>query len=189
MQNKRKRASHDMAGPRAAPAMNHTGNQFADHYLHTDHAGIDSTDGVMDFAAAFTQHGTGAADSEDQQNVGQMQGRGDQSASNTAAAAMAQYHTMTVPQSTEQSFMTQTAGDKQTDPNDQASPPNAQQRNSFEDFDGGATLSSQNGDASPTAIASNPNAHKPAVGTEEWHKVRRDNHKEGKLILEIQIVR
>ena len=29
--------------------------------------------------------------------------------------------------------------------------------------------------------ASNNGAIKPAVGTDEWHKVRRDNHKEGQL--------
>ena len=31
--------------------------------------------------------------------------------------------------------------------------------------------------------ASNNGAMKPAVGTDEWHKVRRDNHKEGSLFL------
>lgn len=168
--NKRKRESHDIAGGRAAPAMAQTGDEFESHYLHTDD-GMDGAGAVMDFSAAFTQHGD---DGTNQQGDGK-------SASDTAAAAMAQYHTMTVPQSTEQSFMTGTEGDKQTGSADQSGS-NVQHRNSsFGDFDTSAIQSSPNGETSPT----NPNASmstpKPPVGSEEWHKVRKDNHKEGML--------
>ncbi|KAF2861197.1 hypothetical protein K470DRAFT_193865, partial [Piedraia hortae CBS 480.64] len=86
-------------------------------------------------------------------------------ASDTAAAAMAQYRTMTVPQPTEQTFMHQT-GD--------ASPGNTGARgNGYGDYE----VPKGNGEAAqdegPTGMSS-----KPAVGTQEWHKIRKDNHKE-----------
>jgi bHLH factor len=176
MQNKRKREAHDMAGGRAAPGMAQTSNEFEQHYLQTDD-GMDGADGVMDFAAALAQHGA------DPNNTSGGDGTG-QSASDTAAAAMAQYHTMTVPQSTEQSFMTgANEGDKQPGSLDQGSS-GAQHRNSsFGDFDTSAIQSSPNGDTSPTSGANaGMSAPKPPVGSEEWHKVRKDNHKEGKPI-------
>ena len=185
MQNKRKRESQDMAGGRPAPGMHQTPNDFEQHYLQTDDDGMDNADGVMDFAAAFAQHGADPTDTTNQQqDAVQTQaqgGDGGQSASDTAAAAIAQYHTMTVPQSTEQSFMTQATdgGDKQANSAGDQAPSSAQQRtSSFSDFDVSANQASPNGETSPTAL-SNPNGPKPAVGTEEWHKVRRDNHKEG----------
>ena len=182
MQNKRKRDAQDMAGGRAVPSMNQTLNAFKQHYLQTEDDGTDNTDGVMDFAAAFGQHDTDPTDAGEQNEV-QGDGGGGQSASDTAAAAMAQYHTMTVPQSTEQSFMTQTTpegGDRQVGSGDQSN--TGQRTSSFGDFDVTATQSSPNGDASPNTVGatiSDLNAPKPQVGTEEWHKVRRDNHKEG----------
>lgn len=177
MQNKRKRESHNMAGGRAAPGMGQATDEFAQHYLQTDD-NVDATDDVMNFAAAFAQH---PGDPNDANQVG-GDGTG-QSASDTAAAAMAQFHTMTVPQSTEQSFMT---GPNEGDKQGSVDPSNAsvQHRNSsFGDFDTTAIQSSPpNGDTSPTSGV-NPGmaAPKPPVGSEEWHKVRKDNHKEGKL--------
>ena len=95
---------------------------------------------------------------------------------------------MTVPQSTESAFMTQPTqepgdrpGSAGVDPNN----PNAQRTSSFGDFDTILPKDSQttpNGNISPGGAAGNQNTPKPQVGTEEWHKVRRDNHKEGKHI-------
>ena len=174
MQNKRKRESHDVASARAAPGMNQTGDEFEQHYLETD-------DDIMDnsnFAAALAHHDAENAERQDSAQTGNGQ-----STSDTAAAAMAQYHTMTVPQSTEQSFMTQKTpggidGSGAGGPGDSS----AQRRtSSFGDYGAGITQSSPNGDGSPTgASASNPFGPKPTVGSDEWHKVRRDNHKEGK---------
>merc|ERR1711939_1185511 len=53
-----------------------------------------------------------------------------QSASDTAAAAMAQYHTMTIPQTTEQSFLQQTQQQAQQQQNESGDGPE-----SFTDFD------------------------------------------------------
>lgn len=110
-----------------------------------------------------------------------------QSATDTATAALAQYHTMTVPQPTEHSFM-QTAGggDSGEGQGSSGGDGDLQRTNSY---DGGQfTLSEAIKDAenrvqsngAAAGESSPPSASKPAVGSEEWHKVRRDNHKEGK---------
>ena len=180
LQNKRKRDAFDMASGRSAPGMAQTNDQFEQHYLQTDD-GMDDTDGVMDFAAALAQHG---ADPNDGSH--QMDGDGTgQSASDTAAAAMAQYHTMTVPQSTEQSFMTHNDGDKQPGMPDLSIVNGQPRHSSFPDFNASAIESSPNGDTSPTG-AGNGSGPKPPVGSDEWHKVRKDNHKEGKTLPPLQ---
>lgn len=201
MTSKRKRDSHDMHGMRPPPAMGMgMSSDFDTQYFQME-AG-DSADHNMDFAAVLAQHNAdpNAIDDEpdereEPQSHQQPQTQtGDvgQSASDTAAAAMAQYHTMTVPQTTEQSFMQQTQQQQQSESGErQASssvdPQTAQQRtSSFTDFDVNSAMkesqTSQNGgqQGSPTAASpTNPNAPKPTVGSDEWHKVRRDNHKEG----------
>ncbi|KAI6954658.1 hypothetical protein KC332_g18667 [Hortaea werneckii] len=114
----------------------------------------------------------------------------EQSASDTAAAAMAHYHTMTIPQTTEQSFLQQTQQQAQQQqdesgdgPEGSADPQSAHRRtSSFTDFDVNNPLKEgqagrHNSEGSPSASL-NPNMAKPSVGSEEWHKVRRDNHKE-----------
>jgi hypothetical protein len=89
-------------------------------------------------------------------------------ASSTAAAALAAggYPTMTIPQPTDVSFATQGSdgdrGDSSFMDNSQA---------------GGDSFMEQ---STPSGRGS---GNKPAVGSEEWHKVRKDNHKEGKLSL------
>lgn len=196
LSSKRKRDALEMQTARAAPtAMNTGGHDFDTSYLHTDDDGMDNTDAGMDFAAVLAQHNADNNDTADQQQndmqhqqqMQQQQGTG-QNASDTAAAAMAQYHTMTVPQSTEQSFMAQNtgvAGDGQASAGEGGS--GGQQRtSSFDEFDVDNTSPAQtspNGDTSPTSAPTSANPlgpPKPTVGSEEWHKVRRDNHKEGK---------
>lgn len=79
----------------------------------------------------------------------------------TAAAALGIYPTMTVPQPTDISFATQNSD---SDRNDHSfMDPNSQDL-------GDQMFSGSSGSRG-----------KPAVGSEEWHKVRKDNHKEGKL--------
>lgn len=89
---------------------------------------------------------------------------GAEHASSTAAAALAGiFPTMTIPQPTDVSFATQGSDDRNPD-------------NSFMD-------NSQQGDNSflDGTTPSRSSTSKPAVGSEEWHKVRKDNHKEGTL--------
>jgi bHLH factor len=107
-------------------------------------------------------------DAEGLQDYGNM--HGDQNgadhahASATAAAALAGvYPTMTIPQPTDVSFATQGSdndrGDSSFMDNSQA---------------GNDSFMEQN---TPSGRGS---GNKPAVGSDEWHKVRKDNHKEGK---------
>jgi len=79
----------------------------------------------------------------------------------TAAAALAGiYPTMTVPQPTDVSFATQGSD---SDRNAESSfMDNSQQQDSFME------------NSTPSGRSGN----KPAVGSDEWHKVRKDNHKE-----------
>lgn len=109
VQQKRKRDSADMAAPRPAPPINPMDQDFDTAYMHADDEAMEA--GEVDFEAAFpnTEPET-AVEEEEQAEEASQQHRTKPAepvnASDTAAAAMAQYHTMTVPQSTEQSFMT-----------------------------------------------------------------------------------
>lgn len=82
-------------------------------------------------------------------------------ASSTAAAALAGiYPTMTIPQPTDVSFATHSSDNNQ----DGSFMDNSQQQDgSFVD------------NSTPSGRGS---GSKPAVGSDEWHKVRKDNHKE-----------
>ena len=176
-------------------------HDFDPHYFHTEADGMDNN---MDFAAVLAQHNADPSaivdgepeeqDLEPSPQQLQIHEHPGQSASDTAAAAMAQYHTMTIPQTTEQSFMQQQSSEAPGDSRASASgdPQSAQiqRTSSFDDFDPSNPV--QEGQSNPnggqgspnSANASlNPNGPKPAVGTDEWHKVRRDNHKEGKSAL------
>lgn len=185
--HKRKRESGDQGNLRAAPA-----TDFEQTYLQGDES--ENADNSVDFAAMLAQHNAGPGEvAEEQQHQQQTQQQqagqeNGQSASDTATAALAQYHTMTVPQPTEQSFMTQTSevGERPSSSsfNQGGDSATGQRSSNYADFEMGTPQQGQsvaNGDeSSPTGIAATtPGGSKPAVGSDEWHKVRRDNHKEG----------
>ena len=103
-------------------------------------------------------------------------------ASSTAAAALNMYPSLHVPQSTEEAFA------------NQATPETHHEDNTFSNHsvnqappDGlplpppPSTIQQppSNGVQQEQRYSAPPNA-KPAVGSEEWHKMRKDNHKEGK---------
>ena len=98
---------------------------------------------------------------------GDQNGADHASASSTAAAALAGiYPTMTIPQPTDVSFATQGSD-------------NDRGESSFMD-------NSQAGNDSfmeQSTPSGRGSGNKPAVGSDEWHKVRKDNHKEGKLLV------
>lgn len=157
--NKRKRDSRD-SGPanvRSAPASNDTSD--------------------LQFLAA---HNASTNDEEMQQHFDQNGGANASSVGDTAVAALAYHHQMNVPQATELSFQTQNSsgegasfnmGDHQT------------QQTGMQDFSlealKAATQTPRSGQAVTNESPPNTGGHKPPVGSEEWHKVRRDNHKEG----------
>jgi len=190
---KRKRESQDMPDMRAPPGLSQDTSEFEQQYLH--HAEDD--DHHIDFSSVLGQPTHNESALIDEQPPPQPQQQLQQpdqqtsnhppshqhnqgvipSASDTATAALAQYHTMSVPQPTENTFMHQPTegGDRiSATPADQT--PGVQRSGSFGDMEVGGP----NGDASsPTGTQATPGGSKPSVGSEEWHKVRRDNHKEG----------
>ena len=106
-------------------------------------------------------------------------------ASTTAAAALAGIlPQLTVPQPTDIAFANPgagTEGDRQLDPAfDLGAPDNGQNHNvqgspyHMGGFQGGTMAQVQ-----AARESSNGAGSKPTVGSDEWHKVRRDNHKEG----------
>ncbi|KAK0249657.1 hypothetical protein B0A54_10009 [Friedmanniomyces endolithicus] len=202
MTSKRKRDDSDMPHMRAAPGMQHPPpNDFDEQYLHLD-GSMDHPDSGLSMAEMLAQHpGVGGVPDEDAQQHQQhhhhqtpqqqqqqhsrlnrpLHAGQQQHPSDTAAAAMAQYHTMTIPQSTEQAFMRNTSdvrdgGEVGASTPDPAS--RAQRMSGFHDQKDGEQQQSPNGgDTSPNG-GPGSGGPKPAVGTDEWHKVRRDNHKE-----------
>ncbi len=109
-------------------------------------------------------------------------------ASSTAAAALnLSFPTLHVPPSTEETFAAQAAAEQQqhqSHHHQRHQQHHAQiHDNSFTDGDSLSAAASApqmpqiNGIVQDSQRYSTP--HKPAVGSEEWHKMRKDNHKEG----------
>lgn len=90
-------------------------------------------------------------------------------ASSTAAAALSHFPTMSVPQATEVSF--QQPSDVDRNQNDFSMDDNQMGQDSY---------IMQDNDNSQSPVSGGRGNSKPAVGSHEWHKVRKDNHKEGK---------
>ncbi|OTB07187.1 hypothetical protein M426DRAFT_20243 [Hypoxylon sp. CI-4A] len=100
-------------------------------------------------------------------------------ASSTAAAALGtMYPTIHVPQSTEETFASQPTGDVDHHP-DQSFGHNGMMHDGLPDVSTGSLAhQAQNGIRSDQPSYTSTTSSKPAVGSEEWHKMRKDNHKE-----------
>ncbi|KAL9612102.1 MAG: hypothetical protein Q9167_003289 [Letrouitia subvulpina] len=112
---------------------------------------------------------------------------GPSNASSTAAAALAGIiPQMTIPQPTEMSFASTgsaTDGDRQMDSSfDMGNPDNGQGHHAqgmpynMGSYPGNTAAQLQA--ARETSNGGGVGGNKPSVGSDEWHKVRRDNHKE-----------
>lgn len=109
-------------------------------------------------------------------------------ASSTAAAALAGLMpSLTVPQPTELSFTSTGSGNDGDSSFEMSGQENGQNHHSqgtpynlgsFQGTGTAAQVEAARAQASAMANAGGPG--KPAVGSDEWHKVRRDNHKEGR---------
>jgi hypothetical protein len=159
--NKRKRDTRDQGLNRPAPNTNATmtADEVTANFLAAHNAGNDD-----DMSQQFDVHQNGSNTA---------------SVGDTAAAALA-YHQMTVPQATELQFQTQGSGGDSFSMSD-----HHQQQTGMQDFSLEALkAATQTGRAGQSAQSESPpqsgSSHKPTVGSEEWHKVRRDNHKEGR---------
>jgi hypothetical protein len=149
-----KRASHNISANTAAHS-NQSSDPSGNAVMSNQQDSGDAVDALQDYTSGNQNGGTDHA-----------------SASSTAAAALAGiYPTITIPQATDVSFATQAS---EADRNDASfNMDDSQQNDSFLDNSGsGGQSSGGRGSGSGS---------KPAVGSEEWHKVRKDNHKEGKV--------
>lgn len=138
-------------------ASNGDASEAADNSFMVSHQDHDSAvEALQDYSALHQQ-----SNSENQNG-----GHEHANASSTAAAALAGlYPSMTIPQPTDVSFAAQTSDGERGDSSFNLDhDTNVQGGDSF-NMDG---VSGGRGSSS-----------KPAVGSEEWHKVRKDNHKEG----------
>lgn len=151
--NKRKRDVRDQGLSRPAP-----------------HNSLDDQTAASFLAA----HNAAEDDMQQQFDVHQNGGSNTTSVGDTAAAALA-YHQMTVPQPTELQFQTQSTGDGSFPMGDH----HQQQTVDFSlEALKAATQTGRPGQPSASDSPPQSTSHKPPVGSEEWHKVRRDNHKE-----------
>ncbi|GAB7352980.1 hypothetical protein MBLNU459_g3547t1 [Dothideomycetes sp. NU459] len=177
---KRKRDSMDHEGPNVPAEFRASPNDgtldFESHYVQHPH----ENDMPAHFAESLLQHNAG-----DHGMHVPVSGNG-QSASDTASAAL--HYSMTVPQATEESFLEQASRESHRDSSTAFNLGDGPQQdpNSYGDFSSLEQLkdpSQQPTEAPVVAVtegspSSEQTSNKPAVGTDQWHKVRRDNHKE-----------
>jgi len=154
--NKRKRGARDQGLNRPAPNNTDLTDQATANFLAAHNAGDDSMQQQFD----VHQNGSNTA-----------------SVGDTAAAALA-YHQMTVPQATDLQFQAQGAGDGSFGMGDHHQQQTGMQDFSLEALKAATQTGSRPGQSVPSDSPPQSATHKPTVGSEEWHKVRRDNHKE-----------
>ena len=159
--NKRKRDSLDHDPPRARKAHDSMNDSYNEEQEFVNALTAHHNDSTSTFNHSIHQNGSTVAGN----------------AADTASAAL--HVSMNVPQPTELSFQTHTSGSENDRPlsssfnlSDHTHP------HGLPEFDTAYLKGpppNSGGDSSPTGAGS----QKPTVGSEEWHKVRRDNHKEG----------
>ncbi|KAH7326384.1 hypothetical protein B0I35DRAFT_405634 [Stachybotrys elegans] len=101
-------------------------------------------------------------------------------ATTTAQAALGMYPTLHVPPSTEEQFAAQAAAEAEQHGHENAFHPDVPQPDVLLDAAVNAAQQGPPNGVQPPRYATpagNPNP-KPSVGSEEWHKMRKDNHKE-----------
>jgi bHLH factor len=172
--NKRKRDTRDQGPVNARPAPP-SANNAADL----------SDQATASFLAAHNAS-TNEEDMQQQFDVHQNGGANAASVGDTAAAALA-YHQMQVPQPTELSFQPQAPTEASSfNMGDHHQPQQSQMQDFSLEALKAATQTPRSGQATNNESPPNTGGHKPPVGSEEWHKVRRDNHKEG-MQIQIQV--
>ncbi|KAK6428718.1 basic helix-loop-helix protein [Oleoguttula sp. CCFEE 5521] len=180
---KRKRDANDIPDMRAPPGMDQD-SEFYGMYLDNTDMHSHENEGLASVLAAqasampeqhqpqqHSMHPPVTPQNPTRHRKLQTPGSIDVSATDTASAALAQYHNMIVPEPTANTFMQNTAqGD-----NTGGASGDHQRTTSFGD---GGDAGSGDNEGSPNGTSQTPGGGKPSVGSDEWHKVRRDNHKE-----------
>lgn len=184
--SKRKRESHSPSTQRAkrpAPAPAATmgvsaadTQAFIDNAIEASHTAAANGVSVADFNAL--QLAAAAAE--------QSEATDPSTATSTAQAALGMYPTLHVPPSTEEQFAAQAAAEDEEASQDGPYGPELSQTDGLMDGSG----VDPNIDGMPNGILTQTHRFsnsgpgttpKPTVGSEEWHKMRKDNHKEGKF--------
>ncbi|KAG8414877.1 basic helix-loop-helix protein [Metarhizium acridum] len=155
---------------RAAPpaAMTAETAAFIENAIEATHAAAANGVNVADFNALQQAAAADHTDASDPSN-----------ATSTAQAALGMYPTLHVPPSTEEQFAAQAAAEGEHNPDAAFDAEIAQQ--DMMDPSAVTQQPPENGGQpaahrfSTSSATSNP---KPTVGSEEWHKMRKDNHKE-----------
>lgn len=172
---------------------------FIENAIEATHAAAAAANGVSvaDFnalqaAAADHAEAAEAANASDTANT--INAVNAASATSTAQAALGMYPTLHVPPSTEEQFAAQAVAEEEQQ-QQQHHQHSTEQNFHHTDLPLPAMIDPSTGDQqalnglppagghrySGSASAANSNSNKPAVGSEEWHKMRKDNHKEGEL--------
>lgn len=182
--NKRKRDASDQddaatgeaaSNKRATPPKGATNHTNSDVEMTTGESNAAAEEDGQNAAASQLDFESMAQHSSTEQVAQQNGGPDPGDASTTAAAALAGlYPTMTVPQPTDLSFAsTGSAGEGDRSNVDPSFGMGEGDQTGNQSFD----IDSIGRDGQPQSAGS----QKPAVGSEEWHRVRRDNHKEGEF--------
>lgn len=100
-------------------------------------------------------------------------------ASSTAAAALNMYPTLHVPASTEETFASQAASEAHHQDNSYSNESPGNETDGLRMVSPTSSLQNANG-MSDKRYSTSSSTPKPTVGSEEWHKMRKDNHKEGR---------
>lgn len=147
---------------------------FITNALEASQAAQAAAISVADFSALHAAAAAEHPDASDPSN-----------ATSTAQAALGIFPTLHVPPSTEEQFAAQAnaEGEQNDSPyNDVPPAPEAMMDGSPDGQNQGQTpTNGMNAHRFPTSGHSS--TPKPTVGSEEWHKMRKDNHKEGKAVL------
>ncbi|KAK2068408.1 hypothetical protein P8C59_003047 [Phyllachora maydis] len=98
-------------------------------------------------------------------------------ASSTAAAALNMYPTLHVPASTEETFASQAASEAHHQDNSYSNESPGNETDGLRMVSPTSSLQNANG-MSDKRYSTSSSTPKPTVGSEEWHKMRKDNHKE-----------
>jgi bHLH factor len=158
---------------------------FIENAIEASQAAVASGVNVADFNALQQAAAADHTDASDPSN-----------ATSTAQAALGMYPTLHVPPSTEEQFSAQVAVDPDhghgdafkhdtpfsTDVTQQTDPlmDSAVNQNPPPPPNGVQTHAPPPPPHARYVIQPPPSNPKPSVGSEEWHKMRKDNHKEGK---------
>ena len=136
-----------------------------------------SNDGLDDLLLGETE-----SSSIEQQLAQQLANANTTTSATAAANLVARMPHLTVPRPTELSFQSSSAGNNEdhVESSFEMGGVDVSQSSHTEGAPYNVDLYAGNG-TTGQQLSTSVAASKPAVGTEEWHKVRKDNHKEGTL--------